>query len=560
MSATTSSYGIQLWVDLYLVPVEGGPPEIVRLDVIRCAASFPLNDRPKCSLAIVLGRRADDVSSVSAIHRIVRKIRNKQKAYVYMKVDKLDVPPDLQGDNWPADPFVVFEGETTGFGYQRTANSVEYVLNLEHWLGNLAYSSMISAISSPSNPAQLIFDSAVVSPSDTEEGVRDTAGFTGLSGAQVFITPETVADDLWGQGIQPWLISLTRFDTIVDALIGTEPGQNLGDGTSGNAVARLALERIEPRPSGVYTLGVPLDLDPAAYSGTMDLVAGQIEFDLGDQSLNALASSTMWDKLIQYTSTYMLALVPLVDKALVVPYMPGLRKAFATIRADEYEFGKITGDMPAILRGVGIFGGPDWEAGGELPGDVPISFQDFGPGGYYQGASSGLILFKRAPTWMIPSGRSLGSDESSGAGGLVHSNAISAGIGNASLLVPPSQQAADSALLMDKYAQCLYIYEVLKARAGDISGKLRFDIAPGSTIKIESCGEQFLGVSDQLGEEIWAAVMQVDFVIDAEAPRCSTSFHVAHLRGRDENELEGTSIEAHPLWKTQWYGAPLIKF
>src|ERR1017187_6171774 len=128
MSANAVS--LQLWAEVQFADNQGNIIKKVKLDVIRCATNMPLNDRPKCSLAIALGRRADDPSQASPIHLILDQLVLKQKVFVYVSAKTMGLPPGSI-DPWPAAPFVLFEGATTGFGYRRTSSGAEYVLSLE---------------------------------------------------------------------------------------------------------------------------------------------------------------------------------------------------------------------------------------------------------------------------------------------------------------------------------------------------------------------------------------------------------------------------------------------
>lgn len=531
------------------------------LDISRLALNFPLNDRPRCSMAVALGRRSDDVTQASPIHSILERLALKQKVFVYISLRTMGLAPG-QRDVWPADPFLVFEGSTTGFGYRRTSGGAEYLLNLEHWLGDLAFSSSVSAISVPDNPAQLTFNSVTAPAQETGAVLARTGGLTGLTFAEEFVTRANIEQDFWGKALQPFLLALTEMETFVTTPFGIQ--QNIENGPLGNRAARQALLRIEPMPppppSGTYVDGVALRMDPAAYAGDLSLVAGQISQSLGNEVLQVLTCSTIWDKLIQIKSSYMMALSPLVTKALMVPFVPGLRTPYKTILASEYDFVNLQGDMPRTLRGVGLYGGLRFVGGSDLQGDVPMDYDNFGIGGYFQGAPSGQIVFKQAPDWALPSPDSLFSDSTSGGNGLIHSNALSAGAGAipTAALASPNAQAVSTVTLLNRLARCFYIYEVLKFRSGDLSGKLRFDIAPGSVISVEGCGDKFLGISDQLGDHLWATVIQTDINLDVENSKAGTSFRLAHIRNRQENANDGYSIASHPLWSRSWNGCPLI--
>src|SRR5476651_1038407 len=92
---------LQLWMVIDMAK-DGKRPDLVTLDVSRCAGNFPLNDRPRLTATIALGRRADDVNVASSIHLVFDKLRMKQKAKVWLKVQMLGFPNE-PGD-FPAFP------------------------------------------------------------------------------------------------------------------------------------------------------------------------------------------------------------------------------------------------------------------------------------------------------------------------------------------------------------------------------------------------------------------------------------------------------------------------
>ena len=108
-------------------------------------------------------------------------------------------------------------------------------------------------------------------------------------------------------------------------------------------------------------------------------------------------------------------------------------------------------------------------------------------------------------------------------------------------------------------AQALYANEILKGRIGQVSGALRFDICPGSTIKVEGVSDRFLPGDDPIGEDRYATVLRVTYYFDAENPRTGTAFNLAHIRNEKENEAEDTSVKRHPLYTRVWKGDKLLK-
>lgn len=524
------------------------------LDVIRCGGQFPLNDIPKFSITVALGRKIND-NKPSEIHKILGKMKVKRKVKVYCEAKNFGFFAFKGITAWPADKFLVFEGYTTGAGYQRSPTSADYTLELEHWLADLAYASSVSAVSSPSNPANMTFAALTSNPAESADGTAKAANYTGATSAEDHVDAGTISEDFWGKAILPFFESLASEETLAGTDAASQIGLDLGAGLDGNAPALAALARFEPKIPKRFS--VPLSFDPGAYGGDLEDVAGQIEIAMGSETLEALAGSTLWDKLVQYASTFMFAVAPMVERCLVIPFIPSLRKEYLTVKADQYDYIRLNGDMPRVLRGVGIYGGKGFDGGGDFAGGDAVDYDQFSIGGYFQGAKTGQIIFKQAPMWMRNVTLSSESARSSGGDGKPIADGLGPGVGDPPAGAKPKAKAEANGRLMDKFAETMYGYEVLKFRSGDMSGKLRFDIGPGSVIKIEGCGEKFLGVDDQFGQTLFATVLQVDFFLDAEGSKAGTSFHLAHLRNELENSTAGFSTAVHPLWSRPWSGCPL---
>ena len=110
--------------------------------------------------------------------------------------------------------------------------------------------------------------------------------------------------------------------------------------------------------------------------------------------------------------------------------------------------------------------------------------------------------------------------------------------------------------LLDRYAESVYVHEALKSRQGSLTGKLRFDIAPGSIVRIEVAGDAFVP-KDRLGEALFANIIRVTISIDANAQKAFTSFNLSHVRTEDENTEAGMAVDRHPLYDAVWTGTSL---
>jgi len=111
-----------------------------------------------------------------------------------------------------------------------------------------------------------------------------------------------------------------------------------------------------------------------------------------------------------------------------------------------------------------------------------------------------------------------------------------------------------------------YKSSILGQRYGELSGKLRFDIAPGSIVKVEPPVTAIEGEKTAM----YGAVVQVSFVINSEQHTAGTSFAFSHLRTEKENDIGNAHSKRHfvgtvaPLYKKEepgspWPGGPLAE-
>jgi hypothetical protein len=131
----------------------------------------------------------------------------------------------------------------------------------------------------------------------------------------------------------------------------------------------------------------------------------------------------------------------------------------------------------------------------------------------------GVILFTNVPPWLnfIPKAFSTVLNSTSGA-------VVSANVRD----------------VFNQWAKEVYIKNALRGRSQTVSGRLRFDIAPGSIVRVSSSQESVLpdvnapARIDNLGFDTFGEVVRVSIVINAEAPAASTSFLLTNIRTHSE--------------------------
>lgn len=503
-------------------------------DVARCEAAFTLNEIPRGSVAVAVGR--DPNFQPATIHRTIKDLKLRQPVKIWLSVLR------QSGAGLPMGRFLIFDGYSTGVAYNRSETQAEVVIGLEHWLADLAHGSILSPSSSPRNPAALIYD-AVAPISE------------GGNGGDSLVDPKADAEklkkDFWGEYLKPWFLNLAKNDTLFDTSQALQ--LQLGQGAQGNTAAAAALNRFEgPR----YKHGVPLTLDPDVLGDLTD-VAGSIHRYLLGQGRSSIVNATFWDKLLEFAADFMFAVVPMIDQALIVPLVPNLRSRWrAPVLGTEYSYYSSRTDTPRLLRGVAVYGGRQFETNGATAGQQSVPYAEFGVGGAFIPYQSGMLIYAAAPRWMtdLP----LGWEMSQVLGiNAVRGNARAPRKGKKPAKADIRKRVQERQPCLNLYAQYLYGLEVLKYRQASMSGRLRFDIGPGSIVAVDMVGDPFADQNDQLAEPIFACVTQASYVIDAENSRAGCSYQLTHQRAFSDAEDPGLTADNHPFWTKTWNGCPL---
>jgi hypothetical protein len=540
------------------------------LDIVNAKISKGLNGIPFALVTLAVGREV--TSGLPAnIHYLVDFLKMQLPFQLYAQITELDNSFGIPVDIWPQGPFLIFEGYTVGTGFSRVMNGqANYSLSLAHWLTDMNFSSALSRQTQALNPQQLANAAALVG------GVGLLPDFASHTMAFDLFTQQNMSKDFWGQSLRQWLLRICSQDMLTDP---DDPFLQANQGQT-NIEAKRALNRFEPffqigpngQPltdpngnpiPGPYIFGVPLAIDPAQVLQS-DAAVESIGFDICAENFDTMASTTLWDKLAGgYCSNYMLAVVPLVQSALVVPFQPGIRTVWQTIYEEEYDAIALHGDLPRTIRGYRVWSGfgDRFGAFGFMQGEAGAQTTI---GGSYTNPvlTDGMFRYANAPRWMsnlIPA--NVFGQQALAPGGIV-GNALQPGVGNPLQGLRPGQIRVQARELLNDYAHALYVNEVLKGRWGTIKGKLRFDIALGSSVQIMTNEEKF--VEAILGPLVGAnmligQVFSMTHYLDAEACQASTTFAVGWLRTPLENLSEGTSIDSNPLWVNQWFGAPDIE-
>lgn len=464
--------------------------------------------------------------------------------------------------DWPDKPQVIFDGYFTGLAYRKVNGKIHIIVNLIHWLFDLACSSALTKNSHATNPACLTGQAVI----QTLKGAGAGQGVYVTNIAPSAVVSANVEADLWAS-IKNVFCSLANLETLSLSLTDGS-GCVTPDGTdswSTNDRALNALKRMEgpivvptaneKACSRDYTYGKPLALPGNA------AVYNAIARYIGEELAEAYGHITFWDKLVGgFCPAFGMAVVPLVDTALVIADTPILRNAvWREIFPEEYDSIDLTAVLDRPLRGVGVierFGAQTLPVG-------DINKQPPRIGGCFVtdsvDSADGVLMIVESPGW-LQMVQSTGATAGNSSG--VRSNAPSKTAttpGVTVLNVAGDTTGVEVRSLYTAYARTVLAINTLRGRTGALSGMLRFDIAPGSIIKIRQQAERFIGAEDSLSATLLGCVNRVTVAINAESGAASTTLQLTHLRTEAEAALDRAGVDGHPLFGSAIHGLPDLK-
>lgn len=525
------------------------------LDVVQWTATWELNNIPHGQLLLAVGRNFS-TQQAATIHRTVDTLKTKMKAKVFLEVIPSGAAAGIVNE-WPKGEFVVFDGYAVATGWRRSREEAQFVVHLLHWLDDLHGSSMLSATSHPSNPSDFTFGAVFPALGLNSSGGEDPAAtepaWTATCDATRSITNAVLEDDLWGAVLLPWLQTIASQDRLdVNPLGGAGISRGLNDR------AKLALARMGQSDRGSCDV-VKLAMDIGGADG--NAIANGVRNYLTRETFSSWVHTTFWGKLVgEWGPQFMFSIVPRIEDAFPVPFTGPLRTPFKTILPSEYDFADVGSAMPQVLQAVGIFHPVQMYTGGDGgAAGFPKSYAQLC--GWYspEDEPEGLLLMKDPPGWIteiIPEIEQ--SRDSSGAEGDAIGTAAEPDVGKDIKGDDPAKAVGGVAqtTFMNRFAQQWYALESTKGRQGEMSGKLRFDLAPGSNVKIIPAKEKFIG-DDDLSLPRFATITRVTCMINAESKVAGTGFGLAHVRTAAENTTDKTSVERPPLYKEGWPGCSL---
>lgn len=511
-------------------------------DIVAISATFGLNSIPTASLTVAVGYDARSGGTAQAtIHKLRKQIKPRDKAKVWLNI----TPTAGQKNKMEEGNFLIFDGIVAGIGYQRSHNSANYVIQLIHWLDDLNNSSALNGKWFQNAPFLMATNAAFVAL-QTDGNAHSSVPIIDANGD--LIIKDKIGRDLWGEVIKPIFEKLAEYDLPQDKK---------------NTAALKALARMSgsaPNPE------LSLDIsDLPGYNIEMS-----VRTALTKDALESFAYTSFWGKLVgEYAPQFFFAVSPSIEHACVVPFFGGLKhdgNQKYVIKGDEYSYANFNAAMGQLIDSVVVFWPSQMDPMLGTGGEIQTSDVYTQPAGQYPQQTDeerpGLKLFKDLPAWLTNVAPwPIYSAATTGVNGARPGDCMAPGTGETD---PPPEWLLPGTLaphmansVCSRFAEHYYKTEFLSQRYGELSGKLRFDIAPGSIVKIEMPTTEI----ESDGAMI-AAVTQVSYAINAERALAGTSFALTYIRTQEEDDdTELVSKEYAPLYTegTAWPGGSLKK-
>lgn len=526
---------IRLWADV------GG----VIIDVVKVQLDYALNAIPSAILHCAVGREVRSLLP-SNVHGTIDQLRVTVPVIIWAQAFEAS-NSGFSGGPWPTDPFIVFAGLVTGVGYQRARSGIAALtIQCRHFLTGLEFSWTPTKAMQPLNPGN----------NRMQAGLRLNAGnpsFIVTTLAKQYFTRANITTDYWSQALSPWLRDICGTKQIFEK-------EALDQGNN-DALASLA--RFEPFVEGVYRFGQPMVMNPFDIFNTEPGIRAMVA-DAANETARSFAGITIWEKLnADFGGRYLFKIIPMATRALVAPVIAGLRSIWTTLDPDEYESISLGSHTPRALRGTILYSGPNVSQTGHKGwqrGDA-LAIKTIGGRFENTNMAQGMLMFQDGPQWLMGVASPPAWGVHAAAPNGLRGNVARGAVGKGPQFPLPGALFAMAKPLWDAYAKALYLDTVFQHRTGSVTGRIRFDIAPGSSVAVVATEEKFVALSGQaVGIQIfYGIVTRVSTVIDSEAVQGYTAFEVSHLRDEAEFNDPNLTLDEHPLWVGPFPGAPLVE-
>ena len=335
---------------------------------------------------------------------------------------------------------------------------------------------------------------------------------------------------------------------------GSAQGPAAGGGSNAAALKVLRADRLWNGMHNLigtdeYCANYPLKIHAKGKPHVSDWVGRRIAA--------SLAGDSIWSFLVgSLLPSFGLYVIPTAREAYVAPILPMTSRIGKTIKVNEFVDFNLSSMSQQPLYGVGVMSSYNLATinGGSPQLCVGASYTPSPDG-------TGMWMFTNAPGWM-DGWVNYDPDTVQGEPDVIKmlNRPTKDSVGNqgATIERDASGEVDRWNLIMSRYAQMVYASNSLRGRQGTLTGKLRWDISPGTMLRVEGKG---LGptIGDDLATAMIGLVASVTVTINAEQASATTSFNLTNLRTDEENTSPYFTMRQHPFFPDYFTYAPLVK-
>lgn len=513
-----------------------------RVPITHLTLRFPLIGIATADFILAVGY--DVKTGVLAAINQTQGLENQVRVSCYVKVSGAN--PDFSGDTsrrWDdagtGGQFRIWDGLVVSPGYTVSRENNSYTLHSQHWIAELDSATLTSG-SFISNAAENLLVQYGM-PTSNNQTAPNT--IVALQAAAKGHPP----GDIWEDVVKPMMLYLMT------------PSDGTG---SGLLRGQMWVNTLNNLSSACKRPGDPGAADPeignklavnllnTRFNNATQIIKGNLNFPYSDYAADmrtymAMALATNFgtsyclEKIFNAASIGMFKLVHNVESATLAPCNPVLNQKliWRDINASEYTHIRGQGSMPRKVAGVGLISSNPY-----LP-YTQNSTKGFIVGAFRR-SIDGQFILARAPSWLHYRNPP--------------SNIDFTNLRTVTQKGQPSPPVAARAVAVEQEMGCriarqYYYEEVYRNRSADLYGRLRFDICPGSVVRVKTAGPPLPQFSGYLHANVAMTIIQ----IDCNDPKAQTILGLSHMRPEETTDW---ADETHPLYTDQaWQGSPLVK-
>jgi hypothetical protein len=517
------------------------------LELISVIMEFQENGIPTADLKLAIGecpRTGKNKPAGAHVYASQLMRRDKVKVYARLKGNQaVGVPWGMK------DKVMIFDGYVSRPAYDMAVGAAGVSIGLTHWLSDLSCTDKLTYLLCPTTAAAYTY--GAVTSSQT--------GGVAMIDHCMHLYRENGYQDVWLAIKETFrqLASEERMDVAFAKALGVDNSQIK------NTVMLRALDRMDK--GKVAKLSIDAE--------SLEAVA-MVNRGIVQHTVDRASGNSAWETLVNgLVPAFMFSIIPLVNTATAAPVVMSSQSIYKTVAASEYWRIGIGAEVRALpVRSVRFYnactpmteGKAQSANGPEVRLNYPMGQADLAALDVENlDVLEGQVLVLQAPTWINSYAHALNTKYTlpafgpQPAAGAPDKPAPTPKIPNPQQFYQDQTKDPENGL-GNRLAQVALSNECLKNRMGSIVGRLRFDIAPGSSIAVGIVGKNvpFYG---QGGNNMYAHVFGVSIEINAGDRSASTTLHLSHMRTeREQKTLLPVVQKVHPLYNTTWDGTSLL--